>query len=82
MMSDAELKCQLICIINECEEIAQWVGEVQAAMGSDRYLRFDNMLDALYEQAVKMSSIAVNARLEIAMRHGKSDNKEDKNTNE
>ena len=78
MMNDEELKNRLNHIINECDGIAEWIGEVQAAMGSDRYLRLDNMLDALYEQAVKMSSIAVNARLEIAMHHGKFGNKEDK----
>ena len=82
MMSNEELKNNLNLIINECEELAEWIGEVQAAMGSDRYLRLDNMLDALYGQAVKMSSIAVNARLEIAMHHGKFDNEKDKGDKE
>lgn len=72
-MTDEEIKYQLIHIINECEGIAQLVGEV---CGDD--ITLDGLLDALYEEAVNMSRIAVNARLAIAKTRGRFGNKKDK----
>lgn len=78
MMSNEELKNNLNHIINECEELAEWIGEVHAAMGEDMYLPLETRLNSLYDEAMNMSSIAVRTRLAVAMHHGKSDNKEDK----
>ena len=47
-------------------------------MGEDMYLPLETRLDSLYDEAMNMSSIAVRTRLAVAMHHGKSDNKEDK----
>ena len=77
-MSDEEIKNRLNSIIDDCEEIAQWIGEVYAAMGEDMYQSLDSMLNRMYDEAVNMSRIAVNTRLVIAENHGKSGNKKDK----
>ena len=69
-MTDEEIKNRLNHIINECEELAQWIGEVYAAMGEDMYQPLGILLDRMYDEAVDMSRIAVNARLVIAMHHG------------
>ena len=78
MMSNEELKNNLNHIINECEELAQWMGKVYAAIGEDMYQPLERLLDSLYDEAMNMSSIAVRTRLAVAMHHGKSDNKETK----
>ena len=78
MMSNEELKNNLNHIINECEELAEWIGEVHAAMGEDMYLPLETRLNSLYDEAMNMYSIAVRTRLTVATHHGKSDNKEDK----
>ena len=75
MMSNEELKNNLNHIINECEELAEWIGEVHAAMGEDMYQPLENLLDRMYDDATGMSSIAVNTRLAIAKHSGKFDNK-------
>ena len=72
-MSDEELKNRLNHIIDDCEELAQWIGK---ARGDD--ITLDGLLQALYEEAVNMSRIAVNARLAIAKTHGRFGNKETK----
>lgn len=82
MMNDEQLKNQLNHIINECEGIAQWVGEVNKAMGRDMYLPLESRLDSLYEEAMNMSSIAVKTRLTIATHSGKFDNEKDKEDEE
>lgn len=78
MMSNEELKNNLNHIINECEELAQWIGEVHAAMGEDMYARLDSLLDSLYDTAVDMSRIATSTRLAMAIHNGQFDNKKDK----
>ena len=80
MMNDQELKNNLNHIINECEGIAQWVGDVHAAMGEDMYLPLETRLNSLYDEAMNMSSIAVRTRLAVATHRGKSGNKETKET--
>lgn len=76
MMSNEELKNNLNHIINECEEISKWIGEVHAAMGEDMYQPLETRLNSLYDEAMNMSSIAVRTRLAVATHHGESNNKE------
>lgn len=72
-MSDEELKNRLDSIIDYCEELAQWIGK---ARGDD--ITLDGLLQAMYEEAVNMSRIAVNARLAIAKTRGRFGDKKDK----
>lgn len=76
MMSNEELKHLLNHIINECEELAEWICEVHAAMGEDMYEPLDGLLDRLYNGAVDVSRFAVDTRLAVAEHSGKFDNKE------
>lgn len=77
-MSDEEIKNRLNSIIDDCEEIAQWIGEVYAAMGEDMYQPLEALLDRLYDEAVDMSRIAVNTRFAVAKHSGKFGNKKTK----
>lgn len=77
MMTDEELKNRLNSIIDDCEELAQWIGKARAAD-----VTLEGLTANLYDEAVNMSRIAVNARLVIAMHHGKSDNKKTKEDEE
>lgn len=73
MITDKELKNRLNSIIDYCEELAQWVGEVRAAD-----VTLEGLTNSLYEEAVNMSRIAVNARLAIAKTRGRFGDKKDK----
>lgn len=82
MITDEELKNRLDSIIDYCEELAQWLDEVQAAMASNRYLFLDNTIDDLYKQALNMSSAAIKTRLAFAKHSGKFGNKKTKEDEE
>lgn len=82
MMNDQELKNRLNSIIDDCEKLTQWIGEVYAAMGEDMYQPLYRLLDRLYEEAVGMSNTAMHTRLAIARHSGKFDNEKTKEDEE
>lgn len=73
MITDEEIKNRLNSIIDDCEKLAQWVGEVRA-----EGVTLEGLTNALYEEAVNMSRIAVNSRLAIAKNRGRFGDKETK----